>query len=309
MKPGREEVSCRNEQTKQADTEVHKKKLRYAENAYNFIVVVLRRGTRMRTIVMNAEKEAIQEFLFEAQGIQELEIQETFQNASEALDYVDSNLVELAILDVHMAEMDGILLGYELRKRNPEILLIYITGDERYAMEAIRLHVAAYITKPYSKEDLQYAVETARLLSRRRRKRIFARTFGYFDVFVDGKPIMFKSAKAKELLAFLIDRRGGIVTTDQMISALWEDRPNDEATQNLCSKLVKTLQKELKAYGADDMLVVARGNRRVDTELFECDLYDMLDGSKKVREQYMGEYLLDYSWSENRNALLDRYLR
>lgn len=263
----------------------------------------------MKTILVNHDAAASQAFLREAKNIQDLEIEGSFQSASEALEYAEAHQIELAVLDLHIEEMSGILLASELRKRNPEILLIYIAEDERYAKEALQLRVAAYIVKPYSKEDLQYAVETARLLSRRRRKRIFARTFGYFDVFVDGKPIMFKSAKAKELLAFLIDRRGGIVTTDQMINALWEDRPNDELTQNLCSKLVKTLKKELKAYEADDILVVTRGSRRVDTELFECDLYDMLDGSSKVREQYIGEYMLDYSWSEGRNALLDRYLR
>lgn len=263
----------------------------------------------MKTIVVNENKEAISKFLREAHGVRELDVQATFQNASEALSYITTHQIELVVLDVNMTGMDGIHLGYEIRNRNPEILLIYIMEDEKYALDAIRLHAAAYITGAYTEDDLRYAAETARLLSRRRRKRIFARTFGYFDVFVDGKPIMFKSAKAKELLAYLIDRRGGIVTTDQMINALWEDRPNDEATQNLCSKLVKTLRNELKEYGADDMLIVARGSRRVDTEMFECDLYDMLDGSKRGKDQYMGEYLLDYSWSENRNALLDRYLR
>lgn len=263
----------------------------------------------MNTILVSDEALAIQTLIRKTQNMHGLEIRGVFQNAFEALKYADFHQVELVILDVHIEETVGASLGQELRRRHPDIMLIYIAEDEKYAMEAIQLHVAAYIVKPYSTEDLQYAVETARLLSGRRKKRIFARTFGYFDVFVDGKPIMFKSAKAKELLAFLIDRRGGIVTTDQMINALWEDRPNDELTQNLCSKLVKTLQNELKAHGADDMLVVARGNRRVDTEMFECDLYDMLDGSGRVRDQYMGEYMLDYSWSEGRNALLDRYLR
>lgn len=263
----------------------------------------------MKTILVDDKAYEIERFVIAAQEIPELEILRTFQRADQALDYVNSNLVDLAIIEADMQEMNGVHLGLELRQKNPDILLIYMVGDEKNALEAMRLQAATYLTKPLKEEDLRYAAETARLLSRRRRKRIFARTFGYFDLFVDGKPIMFKSAKAKELLAFLIDRRGGIVTTDQMINALWEDRPNDEATQNLCSKLVRTLQKELKAYGADDMLVVSRGSRRVDTELFECDLYDMLDGSWRVRQQYIGEYLLDYSWSEGRTALLDRYLR
>lgn len=262
----------------------------------------------MKAIIVDDEMVAIQVLLYEADRIPELEIQGTFQNAKEALSYAERHEVELAILDIHMKMMDGILLGSELRKQNPDILLIFITGYEEYAMDAIRLHPAAFLTKPFAQEDLRYAVETAHLLSKRKRKRIYARTFGHFDVFVDGRAIMFKSAKAKELLAFLIDRRGGTVTTDQMISVLWEDRPNDESTQNLCSKLVKTLQKELESANAGEILLVSRGSRSVDTDKFQCDLYDLLDGSQKMREQYMGEYLVDYSWSEARTALLDRFL-
>ena len=40
-------------------------------------------------------------------------------------------------------------------------------------------------------------------------KRIVIRTFGYFDIFVDGETIPFSCKKAKELLALLVDRMGG----------------------------------------------------------------------------------------------------
>lgn len=52
--------------------------------------------------------------------------------------------------------------------------------------------------------------------------RIFIRTFGYFDVFVNGSPILFRSEKAKELLALLVDRRGGYVSSSEAISILWK---------------------------------------------------------------------------------------
>ena len=46
------------------------------------------------------------------------------------------------------------------------------------------------------------------------RAHIEARTFGNFDLLVDGKPVPFKQAKCKELLAYLIDRRGSGVSDD-----------------------------------------------------------------------------------------------
>ncbi len=262
----------------------------------------------MKTIVVDDEVRAMNVFLYEAENIPELEIVGMFQTAREALAYISEHPVELAILDVQIGCEDGITLGRQLKEKMPDIVLIYITAHEQYAIDAYRLRAAAYIMKPYSEEELRYAVEAAYLLSKRHKKRIFARTFGYFDLFVDGEPIMFKSAKAKELLAFLIDRRGGTVNTDQIISVLWEDRPNDEATQNLCSKAVRTLQKELKKYHAEEILVLSRGIRRIDPQKFDCDLYTLLEKGPSADNWFGGEYLQDYSWAEAHMASLYKYM-
>ena len=60
--------------------------------------------------------------------------------------------------------------------------------------------------------------------------RVRIRTFGYFDIFVNDKPIAFRNKKAKELLALLVDRRGGYVTSEQAIGYLWENEPASTVT-------------------------------------------------------------------------------
>lgn len=262
----------------------------------------------MKTIVVDDEKIALMTFMEEVKNIPELEVEGLFENAEEAVEYVKENKIDIAILDIEMQGIDGINLGNIFRRLNPKIMLIYITGYEKYAYEAIKLHAAAYLVKPFSSAQLEYAVETARLLSKRGKKKIFVRTFGHFDVFVDDEPIMFKSHKAKELLALLVDRRGGTVTTDQIIGTLWEERPNDQYTQNLCSKIGKTLEKELKENNIEHILVSARGIKRVNTSEFRCDFYDLVDGDEKAAEKFFGEYMLEYSWAEERMALLSKYI-
>ena len=56
-------------------------------------------------------------------------------------------------------------------------------------------------------------------------KGIYIRTFGYFEVFVNGEALLIQNAKAKELLAILVDRRGVYVSQADLISCLWEDEP------------------------------------------------------------------------------------
>ena len=231
-----------------------------------------------------------------------------FDNAEDALTYAENNQVDLAILDIQLPKMDGMELAKQLRVLNSDVLFMFETGREEYALPAFQLKALAYITKPYQKEDVAYALETAYLLSKRKNlnSRYYARTFGYFDFFIDGEPIVFKSAKAKELLALLVDRRGGIVTSEQMIATLWEDRPNDDATQNLASKLTKTLYKELENVNAQEILHIGRGFRNINVDKIDCDLYAALDGKVNAMRHYCGEYMNEYSWGEYRVPVLDR---
>ena len=76
-------------------------------------------------------------------------------------------------------------------------------------------------------------------------KRIVIRTFGYFDIFVDGETIPFSCKKAKELLALLVDRRGGFVTTGDAISYLWEDECTEKRIKDKFRKVVKELRRTL----------------------------------------------------------------
>lgn len=262
----------------------------------------------MKTILVDNELGVMSYFEDRAKEFSYITIAGKFTESRTALKYVQENKVALVILNVHMPEMDGIELGKRMREINPEILLIYVSEKEEFVMEAFRLRAVTYLLKPYVDEDVDYALESAYLLSKRNQKHIYARTFGYFDLFIDGKPVMFKSAKAKELLALLIDRQGGIVDSDQIIATLWHDRPKDEATQSLCSKLCKTLNKELKKYGIEELLISYRSNRSINLDMFSCDLYDMLDGDEEAKKLYYGEYLMDYDWAEYRNYSLSKFI-
>lgn len=263
----------------------------------------------MKVIVVDDEKMSLALLQEQLASISYVEVVGAFQKSSEALSYATTHDVDVAILDVQIDRLDGIELGSILHNVCPDMLLIYATGFDQYALQAYSLHALAYLLKPYNLAELRYAMETAHMLfSMRRGKRIFARTFGHFDLYVDGEPIMFKSGRAKEMLAILVDRKGGTVSTEQMIALLWEDRPNDEKSQNLCYKIGKTLEKELEEAGASKILINSRGVRRVDTEQFECDVYQMLDGDKQRAQEFAGEYMTEYSWAEERMALLEKYL-
>ena len=130
------------------------------------------------------------------------------------------------------------------------------------------------------------------------------RTFGYFDVFVDDKPIAFRNEKSKELFALLVDRRGGFVSSEEAISFLWEDEPANAVTLARYRKVALRLKNILEEYGISDIVESVNGKRRLVTDKVRCDLYDYLSGQEEFSQLFKGSYLTNYSWGENTLAEL-----
>ena len=129
-------------------------------------------------------------------------------------------------------------------------------------------------------------------------KDVFIRTFGFFDVFVDGVPFSFKSGKAKELLAILVDRKGGLVSSREAISLLWEDEEYDSVTQARFRKVAMRLNRELESIGIENIVEVIDRKRRINAQFVTCDLFEYLNGNPEYTERFDGNYMLNYSWGE-----------
>ncbi len=130
------------------------------------------------------------------------------------------------------------------------------------------------------------------------RSRVYIRTFGYFDVFVDDKAIAFRNEKSKELFALLVDRRGGYVSSEEAISFLWEDECASPVTLARYRKVALRLKNILEEYGISDIIESKNGKRRIVSERVQCDLYDYLSGREEYSQLFKGSYLTNYSWAE-----------
>jgi PAS domain S-box-containing protein len=139
------------------------------------------------------------------------------------------------------------------------------------------------------------------------RTRIYARTFGHFDLFLDKKPVIFSSGKEKELMALLIDRNGGTLSSGLAISYLWPDEPNDDRTSARYRKLAMGLKKTLTSYGIAHIIINHKGIRSINKTALICDYYEMLAGNETYRKMFHNMYMTDYSWSEDTLATLWDY--
>lgn len=129
-------------------------------------------------------------------------------------------------------------------------------------------------------------------------KDIYIQTFGHFRVLVDGRPVAFNHAKSEELLALLVDNRGGYVSSAEAVSFLWEGETANKVTLSRFRKVAMRLGEILEEYGIADIVEKSGRSRRIETDLVRCDLFDYLSGDEKSKNLFKGSYLREYSWGE-----------
>ena len=227
-----------------------------------------------------------------------------FEYPEDALDFVVEHDCNVAFLDVEMAGMSGVELAEQLKLRNPDINIIFATGFEEYHKEAYDLHASGYLTKPITVEKVKKELcDLRRPIPNRKRMRV--QTFGNFEAYIDGKPIAFKYSKTKEVLAYLIDRKGALCTSAELQAVIFED---DGGHESYMKSLRRDLLETLDTAGCGNVIAQQRGKLGVMPDNLDCDYYDWCDG-KYTGIMWHGEYMAQYSWSEYTAGVLERMNR
>ena len=225
-----------------------------------------------------------------------------FRFSDEAIEFMKTNICDVAFLDIEMVGMNGVNLAYELIKINPNINIIFSTGYGNYRDVAFDMHASGYIVKPITTEKVKRELQNLRKPVLEVNK-LQIEVFGNFEVYFEGKPVKFKYSKTKELLAYLVDRKGALCSSKELMAILFED---DDGHETYFKSIRKDLLETLKGLECNNVINIQRGKLGISKENVYCTYFDYLDGKVKLNEVYNGEYMTQYSFSEYTNANLYR---
>lgn len=228
-----------------------------------------------------------------------------FDKASELLQYTNDHEFDIAFLDINMAGITGIDLGRILRDRMPKLNIVFVTGYNDYTGDAMDMHASGYIMKPVTAEkvrkemaDLRYPLQDRNLIK--------VQCFGNFDVFTpDGRPIKFSRSKSKELLAFLVSKKGSSCTIKELTSTLFETSGEDEKKKDYTQQLISTLLRKFREIGAEDVINKSYNSISLNVDKIDCDYYKFENNEPGATALYKGEFMAQYSWAEYINGYLE----
>ncbi|GGD23279.1 response regulator transcription factor [Flavobacterium orientale] len=84
-----------------------------------------------------------------------------FTNGKTAFEAFCKNTYDLCILDVMLPDMDGFEIATEIRKRNQEIPILFLSAKtmKEDRIKGLKLGADDYLVKPYSMEELLLKIE------------------------------------------------------------------------------------------------------------------------------------------------------
>jgi DNA-binding LytR/AlgR family response regulator len=109
----------------------------------------------IKCVVIDDEQPARELILLHLSNLRDFEVLATFDNALDAFNFLQKNVVDLIFLDIRMPRVSGLELIRSLRIC-PKVILT--TAFREYAVEAFELEVMDYLVKPITHERFMKAI-------------------------------------------------------------------------------------------------------------------------------------------------------
>ena len=176
-------------------------------------------------------------------------------NTNEAKFIFNEQRIDIIISDINLPDTNGIDFIKELRKIDKTIPVILLSAftDTKYLLEATKLKLVDYLTKPVDFKTLNNSLQSCveEILDNSRYLINFQNSIQYNVLHkklidLNTKEEITLTLKELDLISFLIKNSNRIVSSDELKSNIWEDcfEATDSALKNLLNKVRKKIGKE-----------------------------------------------------------------
>lgn len=182
-------------------------------------------------------------------------------DGKEALDIFNADSdIDLCLIDIMMPEIDGWEVTREIRKKSDlPIIMLSARAEEFDLLTGFESGIDEYVTKPFSPAVLVKRVEallkrsSGKPLSEGNIQKGLVIDSNAFTAFIDGTPLEL-TLKEFELLSYLYENSGRVLTRDQLLNAIWGyDYLGDSRTVD---SHIARLRTKLGDYGASHLKTI-----------------------------------------------------
>lgn len=165
----------------------------------------------------------------------------------------------VVLMDINLPDGDGLTLAKELREKNQNFVLLFLSAqnDPETKYQGLELGAEDYITKPFDLRELNLRLN--RILKNSQRFELMKSViplgnlkimFSRFQVIDANGVVINLSQKECSILELLYNNKEQVVSRDDIINSIWgEDSfPSNRTVDNYIVKLRKWLESDLKRH-------------------------------------------------------------
>lgn len=176
-------------------------------------------------------------------------------DGDEAIQVMKDWAPDLLITDLSMPNMDGLQLCRSVRTRSTvPIIVLSVRGEDQAKIEALDAGADDYVTKPFGINELMARIRAAlRRASSMESQPESVIEIGDFHIDTQRRVVLVKSRevhltpKEFDLLVYLAQRAGKVITHRALLSALWSESSSEQLDS--LRVFVGHLRKKLEADG------------------------------------------------------------
>ncbi len=191
-----------------------------------------------------------------------------FSQQEELLQYGQSHIFHVVFLSISRSPDQELAAAGKLVHLIPGVNLILAARDESYMAQALTLHASGYICLPFTEAKICSQLENLLYPVYDVLPEVEIRTDGDTCVYIDDVPVRFGYEKSAELFKLLVDMKGGMVNTGEMIDALFDEQKNLDRSRSYLQNIRSDLMHSLSKYGLEGAVRHRRGRMWIDLSRF-----------------------------------------
>lgn len=205
--------------------------------------------------------------LSEYLGMKDFDVTWT-KDGQSALSKMESNVFDLAILDVMLPDMDGFELSQKIKALNPDLPFLFLTARSLKidVLKGFAMGAVDYLKKPIDEEELVVRVNAllSRLVAEEKEEEIaqnyqigdYTLNTENFELRYKNQPIKL-TGKEFDLLALLAKNQNQLCPHKEILTTIWDK--NDYFNKKSLNVFVSHLRKHLSK---DPRISIVNVNRR-----------------------------------------------
>lgn len=273
----------------------------------------------MKVVIVDDDPISLAHLEARLNEIEKVELAGAFLDPIEGKKFILENGINMVFLDVHFPKITGLQLAEEIHRGNSDVIIVFVSAYDKYAVDAFELDTTDYILKPVQLDRLKITIERAlekreRQINTNKQSLLQVSVCNRLEIAAGNKYefIVWRTAKAKELFLYLLQYKETVVSRETLMEVLWEGPKQDYSllytTIHYVRAILENYHTYFKLINTEAGYRLSVNNVKIDLIEWEKEILSLpeinqitIGAYEKVMEGNTGAYLsnYDYIWLES----------